>query len=110
MNVAFRTLLTGITFLTAANCALAQEMGDAKAGFGFAGQICAECHAVRAGESKSPHAQAPSFQIVANTSGMTGMALRVWFQSAHRSMPNFILSEEDSDNVIAYILSLKKRS
>jgi mono/diheme cytochrome c family protein len=110
MNTRFLSLFAGMAFSMAANCATAQEMGDAKAGFGYAGQVCAECHAVRADESKSPHAQAPSFQTVADTSGMTGMALRVWFQTAHRSMPSLVLSKENSDNVIAYILSLKKRS
>ena len=84
-------------------------MGDAKAGFGFASSVCAECHAVRAGESKSPHAQVPSFQTIANASGMTDTALRVWFETDHRSMPTVVLREEDSDNVIAYILSLKDR-
>ena len=107
MNATFRTLLTGIAFLTATNCAVAQ--GDAKAGFGFAGLVCAECHAVRAGESKSPHEQVPSLQTIANASGVTATALRIWFQTDHRSMPTVVLREEDSDNVIAYILSLKKR-
>jgi mono/diheme cytochrome c family protein len=110
MNAILGRLLAGVAFMTAANCAVAQEIGDAREGFAYAGQVCAECHAVRAGEFKSPHAQVPSFQTVANTSGMTPTALRVWFQSAHRSMPNLILSEQDSDNIIAYILSLKKRS
>jgi mono/diheme cytochrome c family protein len=96
--------------LMAANCAAAQEMGDAEAGFRYADQVCGECHAVRAGESKSPHTQAPSFEIVADTSGMTGMALRVWFRTAHRSMPSLVLSKENTDNVIAYILTLKKHS
>jgi mono/diheme cytochrome c family protein len=103
-------LLAGLAFAISGNCAAAQELGDAKDGFALAGQVCAECHAVRTGETKSPHAQAPSFETVANTSGMTAMALRVWFQSAHRSMPNLTLSEKEGDDVIAYILSLKKRS
>jgi mono/diheme cytochrome c family protein len=97
-------------FIVAVNYAVAQEMGNAKEGFAYASQVCAECHAVRAGESKSPHAQVPSFQTVANTLGMTSTALRVWFQSAHRSMPNLNLTEQDSNNIIAYILSLKKRT
>lgn len=109
MNATLRQLLVGIAFMTAANCAAAQEMGDAKEGLAFAGRVCAECHAVRAGETQSPHAQAPSFQTVANISGMTATALRVWFQSAHRAMPNLALSGQESANVIAYIQSLKTR-
>ncbi len=103
------SLLAGTAFIMVANCAVAQEMGDAQAGAALAGQVCAECHAVRAGETKSPHSQVPSFQTVANSPAITAMALRVWFQSEHRSMPSLVLSEEDSDNLIAYILSLKRR-
>jgi mono/diheme cytochrome c family protein len=38
-----------------ANCASAQELGAATAGMRFAGEACAECHAVTADESKSRH-------------------------------------------------------
>jgi hypothetical protein len=39
---------------------------------------------------------------------MTDLALRVWFRSPHPSMPNLILSENQGDDVIAHIQSLKK--
>jgi mono/diheme cytochrome c family protein len=110
MRVKFPDLFATAAFLLAANGAAAQELGDAKAGLRFAGQICAECHAVKAGERASPRAQAPTFETIANASGMTAMALRVWFRTAHTSMPSLVLSEQNSDNVIAYILSLKKHS
>jgi hypothetical protein len=38
---------------------------------------------------------------------MTEMALRVWFQSSHPSMPNLMLTTKQSDDMIAYIMSLK---
>jgi hypothetical protein len=31
----------------------------------------------------------------------------VFFQSPHPTMPNLVLSPEETDNVIAYILSLR---
>ena len=95
--------------LAAGNPAAAQEVGDAKAGFSYADQVCAECHAVKKGESQSPHGRAPAFELVANTRGMTAMALRVWFQSPHPSMPNLQLTEKQTDDLVAYILSLRKR-
>jgi hypothetical protein len=33
---------------------------------------------------------------------------RVWMQTSHPGMPDLILEPQDMDNVIAYILSLKK--
>jgi hypothetical protein len=39
---------------------------------------------------------------------MSEMALRVWFQSPHPSMPNLVLTERLADDLIAYIMSLKQ--
>ena len=70
-------------------------------------QVCAACHAVLANEQHSPLPQAPTFQSVANTPGMTELALSVWLQSSHPTMPNIILEQDDLRNVVAYIRSLK---
>jgi mono/diheme cytochrome c family protein len=102
-------LVLGLITGAFASAAVAQESGNAKEGFVFAQAVCAECHAVREGERASPKAQAPSFTMVANTPGMNAMALEVWFQTPHPSMPNLKFSDQESDNVIAYILSLRKR-
>ncbi len=38
---------------------------------------------------------------------MTDRALRVWLQSSHPTMPNFILSSKERNDVASYILSLR---
>ena len=85
----------------------AQEPGDAQAGFLFAKKNCVECHAVGQGQTESPNPEAPSFDSVAKTRGMTGRALAVWLQTSHPTMPNFLISQDDRNNVISYIMSLK---
>jgi hypothetical protein len=44
---------------------------------------------------------------------MTGTALAVWFRTSHpvlpKTMPNLVIEDDDMDNVIAYILSLRGR-
>ena len=102
-------LLGGLVLIGSLALAVAQEMGDAKAGLTYAEYVCAECHAVGSGQRRSPHERAPSFQIVAEARGMTATALRVWFQTPHPSMPNLMLTDQQSDDLVAYILSLKKR-
>ena len=87
-------------------CAKAQD-ADIEAGGAYAGKVCAACHAVLANEQISPLPQAPSFQSVADTPGMTELALTVWLQSSHPTMPNIILEQDDLRNVVAYICSLK---
>lgn len=86
--------------------ALAQD-ADIEAGAAYAGEVCAACHAVLANEQHSPLPQAPTFQSVADTPGMTELALSVWLQSSHPAMPNIILEQDDMRNVVAYIRSLK---
>jgi hypothetical protein len=51
----------------------------------------------------------PSFQSVADLPSTTGLSLNVFLHSNHKNMPNLILSRADSDDVIAYILSLKQQ-
>jgi hypothetical protein len=67
-----------------------------------------KCHAVGERTVRSPNSEAPSFTAVASTPGMTVMALNVFFQTPHRAMPNLILKTDQKNNIIAYIMSLKK--
>jgi len=108
MRLIFSYGIAGFLLVATAQPGFAQNLGDAKAGFAYASQICAECHAVQEGARVSPNNKAPAFQVVANSRGMTEMALRTWFQTSHPSMPNLVIKGKDADDVIAYILSLKR--
>jgi hypothetical protein len=101
-------LLIAVVLASSAHVAWAQELGDANAGLAYADGVCTECHAVKKGQRMSPNERAPAFEVVANTRGMSEMALRVWFQSPHPSMPNLRLTKKQSDDLIAYITSLKE--
>jgi mono/diheme cytochrome c family protein len=92
--------------LLAVSGAAAQD-ADIQAGAAYAAEICAACHAVGAEDLNSPLPEATPFQTVADTPGMTEMALAVWLQSSHPTMPNIVLEQDDMRNVIAYIRSLK---
>jgi hypothetical protein len=69
---------------------------------------CGDCHAV-VPNAPSPNANAPAFTRVADTPGMTAIALNAFFQTAHRTMPQISLPVADTRDLIAYILSLKSR-
>jgi mono/diheme cytochrome c family protein len=90
-----------------AGSALGQDVGDRSKGAAIAQQICAECHAVHRGERRSFNAEAPTFEAIATTPGMTSIALTAALRTSHRAMPNIILPDDDLKNIIAYILSLK---
>jgi mono/diheme cytochrome c family protein len=103
-----QALFAVFMLIAAAMGAEAQERGDARRGLSHARRVCAECHAVSPGETASPNANAPTFKAVANTPGMTATALTVWFRTSHPSMPNLIIGSEDTDDLIAYILTLRE--
>jgi mono/diheme cytochrome c family protein len=104
-----KRLMLGAVLLAAFVSQVEAQEGDVAAGAAYAKQVCADCHAVLPNEQISPLAQAPTFQKVANLPGMTEMALSVWLQSSHPTMPNIILKPDDLRNVVAYIESLKSK-
>ncbi|HZP07741.1 c-type cytochrome [Methyloceanibacter sp.] len=100
-------VLATATLLGGTSGAAAQD-ADIAAGQAYAEEVCATCHAVLPNEETSPLPQAPTFQKVADLPGMTEMALTVWLQTSHPTMPNIVLKQDDLRNVVAYIGSLKK--
>ena len=109
MRSIVQSCLVAASILAGSQLAVGQELGEASAGFDFANRVCAGCHAVTRGGRVSPNENAPPFDAIANTRGMSEMALRVWFQTPHPTMPNLALSPRQKDDVVAYILSLKER-
>jgi cytochrome c len=91
----------------ATSSAMAQQTDQSNAGHALAIQICTQCHAVDKQSGHSPAIAAPRFEDVANSPGMTAAALKAFFQTSHRTMPNVILTSDQMDELIAYILSLK---
>jgi mono/diheme cytochrome c family protein len=81
--------------------------GNAIQGAQLARELCALCHEVEKGDRGLSSAGAPSFQDVADDPAITAISLGVFFRSPHETMPDLILSQAETDNAIAYILSLK---
>jgi mono/diheme cytochrome c family protein len=103
-------LLAAIVALFALGAiAQSQESGEPKRGLAVARASCAGCHAIARGEQSSPNPPAPPFERVANTPGMTALALNHLLHSSHKSMPLIILPPEDQWHLVAYILSLRGR-
>jgi mono/diheme cytochrome c family protein len=82
-------------------------LGDISQGHELARTVCAECHRVEKGQASRKLSPAKAFQEVANNPARSEMSLRVFLRTPHRNMPNLMLTEAETDNVIAYILSLK---
>ena len=68
---------------------------------------CGGCHAVEKVAIPLDQRRAPAFTAIAGQRSTTPLAIRVFLQSSHEPMPNFILKKQDIDDLAAYIMSLK---
>jgi mono/diheme cytochrome c family protein len=100
-------LLTFFALVAAPWEARAQLAGEPSKGRQYAQQICSDCHAIDTGQRPSPNAQAPTFETIAKTPGMTAIALTAALRTPHRTMPNVVIADDDLRNVVAYVLSLQ---
>jgi mono/diheme cytochrome c family protein len=94
--------LFALILLAGAQAAFGQQGGDATAGHRLAEASCLQCHG-----SPTARVKAPAFAAIAAMPSTTAQSLGVFLQTSHAAMPNLILSTNERDDVIAYILSLK---
>jgi cytochrome c len=80
---------------------------SASEGHRLADAWCKDCHAVEAttiGAASGP----PAFAAIANQPSSTELSLKVFLRSNHRSMPNLVITPSQADDLVNYILSLKR--
>lgn len=75
-------------------------------GYRLAQSWCETCHIIGPRILDIP-GQPPSFQAVANQPGITELALKVFLRTSHKDMPNLIISPDQAEALVSYILSLK---
>ena len=106
-HIAFVSLFIAAALALPAE-ALAQPASSHSLGRQVALELCSSCHRVTAGQ-RLPGRNVASFFAIANLPSTTALSLKVFLRSNHRGMPNLIVSESDTDELIDYILSLKRR-
>ena len=96
-----------VAAVASSNATLAQS-GEKAAGRRLATELCGDCHQVRP-PFPSFFRYPPTFEEIAKYPAINRLSLKVFLQSNHTIMPNFIVSKSDADDTIAYILSLKRQ-
>lgn len=89
-----------------AGTAHAQDTGSPARGETLAREVCAACHAVARGDT-SPLAAATPLPDVADLVSTTRQSLFVFLNTPHATMPDLVLAPAETDDLIAYILSLR---
>ena len=90
----------------ASSATLSQD--SAATGHRLAGAWCTECHAVEATPTPKANA-APDFAEIANRPSTTELSLKVFLRTNHPSMPNIVIAPEQADDLVNYILGLKRK-
>ena len=82
--------------------------GDIARGQVLSEAWCSSCHLVSAADRTRASDGPPSFEAIARQPSTTSTGLRVYLQTPHPRMPNDVLSGTQTDDIVAYILSLKR--
>lgn len=109
-----RGVLAFLLLLSSLPAAAQVPTGDAVAGAMLAERWCTGCHAV--GRTGTPGQSgavgtdgAPTLQSIADRPSTTAMSLTVFLRTPHARMPDLSLTRDESDDLIAYILGLRRR-
>lgn len=82
--------------------------GDPVEGRILANRVCAGCHLVSDRQIQAPVDGVPSFASIAREPSVTAIGLRAFLQTPHPPMPDLHLAQRETDDVISYILSLRR--
>ena len=99
----------GLLLLTAGPASAQDLPGDPERGRALADRWCIARPEVAPEVRKPSGVDAPTFQRAADDPAMTEAALRAFFQTPHQNMPDVRPTPAETDDLIAYILSLKHR-
>lgn len=79
---------------------------DSSTGGRLAVRWCMACHVVEPNQSTATD-NAPSFQAIAARPGTTAASLDRYLSAGHTLMPDFLLSPQERNALVAYILSMR---
>jgi mono/diheme cytochrome c family protein len=81
--------------------------GSPESGLRLAQAWCAECHSIGS-KIQEPFSVATDFVEIANLPSTTALSLNAFLRTNHNSMPNFVIEPADAQDIVAYILSLRR--
>ncbi|WP_448190970.1 c-type cytochrome [Azospirillum sp. sgz301742] len=102
-------LVMGLLVTGAGALAATDGPGSPTSGRRLAVEMCGGCHVVAPNQERGNSAsQAPNLMQRVRDPAITELALRSYLQTSHPVMPNIMLSQDQTDDIIAYLLTFKK--
>ncbi len=98
--VAAAMLAAGVSFASAQP----DTAGDPVNGRRIAATWCDTCHVVP-GAKIGTSTGAPAFSAIAANASITPLSLRAFLQTPHQRMPDWQLTNSETDDLIAFILA-----
>lgn len=102
-------LLAAIAVVAAPYPVAASNAGDPDAGHEIAVKWCSDCHVVGREQRRGTSTGAPTFTAIADMNTTTWLGLHAFLQTPHHRMPDLHLTREEGDDLVAYIMSLRRR-
>jgi mono/diheme cytochrome c family protein len=87
--------------------AVTDSVGNPGFGRGLANDLCGDCHIVSPDQQFSGERLGPNLVERARDPEITELALRSYLQTTHPLMPNIMLTQQQTDDIIAYLLTFK---
>jgi mono/diheme cytochrome c family protein len=102
-------LITGMLMVATCASALAatDSLGNPAYGRGLAGDLCGDCHIVSPDQESSGKQVGPNLVERVRKPEITELALRSYLRTTHPVMPNIMLTQQQTDDIIAYLLTFK---
>ena len=105
-------ILAAFAALTLPACAPAPDTASASGSASVPNLVqgvCGDCHGVEP-PFLSPNPEAPSFEAIANSAGLTGESLTKWLIDSHNypELMEFELGEAEAREVAAYMVTLQR--
>ncbi len=101
--------ILALAVILLASTARGQTYGNPDEGRRLAMAWCSGCHQVDARTQDVANDAVPSFKAIGAMPSTTMLSIRVFLRTPHDVMPDFQLSEEQIDDLGAYILGLSGR-
>jgi mono/diheme cytochrome c family protein len=109
-RLALKFALTALLTPFAAAAQTDQSPGDRAAGRAIATRTCSECHLVPGGPAPTARRGGPPFVEIANRPTTTAPGLRSLLRAPHVGMPMFQFTDRELDDLVTYLLSLRRSS